>query len=271
MIRIRIQLILLSLLVGSINPLLAQSQIGARGVALSNATTALNEYNWSIFSNPALINSEVTELGFYGLRNYGFAEITDIAAKITHPILEGVAGLGAHRYGDHLFSETRIRAAYKYTWNRLHAGLAVNYNHLSFGGPYGSGGAIGMDLGIAAELSNSLWLGAVATNFNQPQYQFEDASEDLARALSVGLSYTLGEQALFVFDVLKDVRFPTSYRGGVELEIVENLVGRIGVSTDPNTYSFGLGYQTPSWQVNIATQQHPFLGISPGFDLIVRL
>lgn len=241
--------------------------LGAKGMAMGQTATALPDYEWSVFANPALISQQQRTVGFYGLRNYGFAEITDIGSFASQPTAVGVFALGFHRYGDHLFNETRLRAAYKNHWRNLHFGVVVNYNHIAFGGVYGSGGAIGFDAGLASEITNGLWFGARATNLNMPHYTGLD--EELPRELAVGMSYQLNAAALFSFDVVKDVRFPVSYRGGLEIRVIEDLKGRVGISTEPQTYSFGLGYGKALWQVNLVVQKHAFLGFSPGMDLMV--
>ena len=246
----------------------SQSTMGARAISIGQATSALIDDEWSLFSNPALLNSESVSIGFYGLRNYGFAEITDMAAFGNFLTPFGIGAVGFHRYGDNLFSETRVRFGYKNEWEQLHFGLVFNYNHISFGGPYGSGGALGFDLGIAAKVIDRLWMGAKATNLNQPSYQFSGVEEDLQQELSIGINYSLEETAVFVMDVIKDVRFPVSYRGGLEVNIIDELKGRIGITTEPLTYSFGIGYSKELWGINLTVQQHHLLGISPGFDLL---
>lgn len=245
----------------------SQLTMGADGVALGQATTALQNNSWAIFSNPATINNQSKSLSFFSLRNYGFAELTDIAAVGSIPTPFGIAAFGFHRYGGDLFNETRVRLGYANSWEDLKFGVVLNYNHISQASPYGSGGALGVDLGVAAKLTEGLWLGARTTNVNQPSYDFAAADESLSRELSLGLSYDLDQNALFLFDVIKDVRFPVSYRGGVEVKVIENLKGRVGVSAEPNAYSFGIGYGSDFWEANIAFQRHEAIGFSPGIDL----
>ena len=274
MIRIRnipFKIFLLLFFVGFQTEAFSQISMGARGAALGHATTALGSYDWALFSNPALLNSESPRIGFYGIRNYGFSEITDISAFGSVPTKFGTGALGIHRYGGDLFNETRIRMGYKNVWKSLHVGMVLNYNHISFGGPYGSGGALGLDVGLAAKVTNDLWLGAKATNLNRPSYDFQSYDEDLIRDLSIGLSYMLAERALFTFDVYKDVKFPVSYRGGVEVTVIENLKARVGITTEPVTYSFGFGYGRNFWQVDLVVQKDQILGLSPGLDLIISL
>lgn len=247
--------------------------LGARGLGIGQAATALPNYEWSVFANPALIDGQKMSIGFYGLRNYGFAELTDIAAFATVPTRFGVPAVGFHRYGDHLFNETSIRVGYKNSWRNLHFGVIANYNQISFGANYGSGGALGINVGVAAEITNGLWIGARSKNVNMPQYK--GIREDLPRELALGLSYDLNSSAVFAFDIVKDVRFPVSdrfpvsYRGGLEIKVIDELKGRVGVTTNPTTYAFGLGYGREHWQVNLAVQKHTLLDFSPGMDMII--
>lgn len=270
MIRIRIDLYKISFLffLGMYwVPSQAQLTMGARGLGMGQANTGVPEYRWALFANPALASNEEKALGFYGLRNYGFAELTDMSAIGSLPTKYGVGSIGFHRYGDNRFNETKVRLGYKNEWRRLHFGIAGNYNHISFGGGYGSGGALGINIGIAAQITDELWIGARSTNINRPEYQ--GIREDLYRDLALGLSYTLNNRALFAFDAVKDVRHAVSYRGGLEINVIEDLKARVGVTTKPVTYSLGFGYGNKLWEVNFAVQKHHILGFSPGIDFIV--
>ena len=245
----------------------SQTVIGARSVSLGQANAALVGDRWAGFGNPALLQANALNVSFYGIRNYGFVELTDYAATVSLPHKYGISALSFHRYGDDLFNETRIRGTYKNGFENVHFGVTFNYSSLQFGDSFGSAGAFGVDVGIASELANGLWLGARATNINRPQYG--DTDEDLVRELAVGLSYTLTDRAFFIADVVKDVRFPTSFRGGIEIELVDRVFARTGVSTEPNTYSFGFGYKDVKWQFDLAVQQHTVLGLSPGIGFNV--
>lgn len=249
----------------------AQPVMGSRGIALGSATTAIYDYEWGLFSNPATIDTETATIGFYGFRYYGFPEITDIAALTSVPLEFGVASFGLSRFGDDLFSETQVKTSLKVDVQGVSIAASISYNHISQGGNYGSGGAFGIDLGVFSNLSEKFSLGAKIQNANRPSYNFDSYDEELPQNLSVGVSYQLEKSAILVFDVLKDVRFPVSFRGGVEIEVIDKLVGRIGITTEPVTYSFGIGYCITKFDVNFGVQRHEILGISPGLDLIVRI
>lgn len=247
----------------------SQVTLGARPIALGRATTALPNTEWSVFENPAMINSTQKSVSFFAIRYYGFSELTDAAAAVVYPTSIGVFGGGMHRYGGKLFTKSRIRIAYKKSWQNFHYGVSMNYSHIKMGGGYGSVGAFGINVGIAANITDNLWLGAKATNINQPKYgQIQNIDEDLPRNLSIGFSYRLSGVALFTADVIKDVQFPISFRSGVEIVIIGDLTGRAGITSKPQTFSGGFGYNPENWGVNLVVQQHEeaVLGLSPGLD-----
>ena len=249
------------------NDLKAQAVIGARELAMGQATTALQETDWSMFANPAMMSGENPTASFFGVRYFGFSDVTDIAVSVTYPTGIGVLGAGVHRYGLEKFNENRIRLGYKNSVMGFHFGVIANYSHVSQDIENGSAGAFGVDVGVAAPILPNLWIGAKAININQPTYGSRN-NEKLPRDLSVGLSYRLSDVALFSSDVYKDVNFPISYRGGVEVTIIEGLVGRAGITTTPQTFTAGFGYTGSSWSVNVAVQRHEnqVLGYSPAVD-----
>lgn len=268
--RVFIPLFLAAVLTGGLpGPLAGQATLGARSIALGRAATALPGCPWAVFENPAMAGRERATVSFFGIRYYGIPELTDMAAAIVVPTGYGVVGGGAHRFGDKLYSESRLRLIYKHSYEAFHYGVSLNYTHVVQGGGYGSVGALGIDVGLAAQIAGGFWVGAKATNINRPRYgRINNIEEDLPRNLSIGLAYRLSTAALLVSEVYKDVRFPLSYRAGVEISIVEHLRVRAGVTTAPQTFAGGLGYDTGRWGVNIVVQRHEVkaLGYSPGFD-----
>ena len=249
----------------------AQTVIGARELGVGQAATALPGTGWAMFANPAMIPDHENSVSFFGVRYFGFAELTDMAVAVTYPTKIGVLGAGAHRYGDKLFNENRLRIGYKHSFQGFHFGVILNYNHVTQGGGYGSAGALGFDLGLAAQIIDQLWIGAKSTNVNQPSYSSR-LNEKLPRELSIGLSYQLSEFALFTADVVKDVQFPIAYRSGVEITIIEVLQARAGFTTNPQSFTAGFGYRFSFWSANVAIHRHEnrMLGYSPAIDFKIN-
>lgn len=249
----------------------AQTVIGARELALGQAATALENSSPSVFSNPAMVPERGINASFFGVRYFGFTEITDIAATVTFPTRAGIFGTGVHRYGYDLFNESRVRIGYKNMFRRFRFGVILNYSHIAQGGGYGNAGALGLDLGLAAPILPGLWIGSKATNINQPEYGSLN-NEELPRVMSIGLSYNLSKVVLFSSDLVKDIRFPLSYRSGIEITVIEGLFARAGITTSPQTISLGFGYNTSFGGANIAVQRHEnvILGYSPAIDFNIR-
>ncbi len=247
---------------------MAQNSMGAKSIAMGQTGVALPSTNWSAFSNVAMMPTDQNRVSFYGFRYIGIAEITDMAATINYQTGFGTVGAGVHRYGFNLFNENRFLLGYKNSLGNFHYGASVSYTHIYQGGIYGSAGAVGVDLGLATQIVDGLWFGARATNINQPSYG--DTDENLPRELAAGLSYQLTGDALVTAEIVKDVMFPISFRAGLEFEIITSLFARAGISTEPETYSFGFGYLAEKWEVNFGLQQHNPLGLSPALDLAIH-
>ncbi len=250
----------------------AQGVAGARGLALGGAVIALEDNEWAVFGNPALLPFQQPEAAFYGVRNYGLAELTDMAAAGGFGYAKGnmASALAVHRYGDELFSELNFRLIQKITFSGVQLGVALNYNRLSFGGSYAdeAAGALGLDFGLMSPLSKDIKLGFRAINVNRPEYAF---GEELRRELGLGLGIRLHERLLLLADVVKDVRFPVSLRKGLEAELTEGVFLRGGFTTQPMTWSGGFGLRSAGWKVDFGVQQHGQLGLTPGLSFGRRL
>jgi hypothetical protein len=246
----------------------AQQAMGAKSISMGQTGVALTKSDWSVFNNAALLRTDKHHISFYAFRYAGIAEITDMAAVLNYQTSFGTFGFGAHRYGFDLFNENRFLLAYKKSKDKFHFGGSVSYVHIIQGGNYGSSGAAGINLGIAAEVAEGVWFGARTTKINQPTFGKTD--EELARDLAAGISFSFSERALIVAEVVKDVKFPISVRSGIEFEPVSSLFIRAGITTEPSTWSGGFGFTASNLELNFGLQQHNPLGLSPALDLTLR-
>lgn len=250
------------------NTVTAQNSMGAKSISMGQAGVALPENSWSVFSNIAMMPTDQHRVSFFGFRYVGIAEITDMAASSNWQTSWGTVGAGMHRYGFNLFNENRFLLGYKNQLGKFHYGVSVSYTHIFQGENYGSAGATGIDIGLAAQVVDELWFGARATNLNRPSYGATD--EELPREMAAGFSFRPAPPAILTAEIVKDVMFPVSFRGGVQAEIFRSLFVRGGITTEPSTYSFGFGYEASKWNVNMGLQQHNPLGLSPAVDLGLR-
>lgn len=246
----------------------AQLILGARSTSMGQAVTALPFETWNVFANPALIPEHGRALSFYGIRYYNTAELTDaaIAGYYTHSL--GSFGIGMHTFGDDLYRESRFRIAYSRGFEGFRAGIVLNYAHISIDGGYGNAGTLLFDAGVAYMLTEGFWFGSRITNLSNNS--IGRSREELPREFAIGFSYQLSSKGTISSDLVKDSRFPLSYRGGIEIRMIEQLFLRGGITTEPLTFSTGLGYKHASWKINIVAQQHYLLGWNPGIDFLIH-
>lgn len=264
--RYRLYFLLLLLAIGFTSvKLKAQIGMGSRSAGLSHAVTALDNHDWSVFANPATVNESKNQASFYYVRYFGFSNISDVALALSYPLQWGVLSGGLHSYGDKLYSETNIQLAWMMKFQTLKSALRLHYDHIAFGGVYGSGGTVGLDFGLLFPLAESIDVGATATNINRPQIGI--VGQDRPRLITVGLAYKPIDKGLIVFDLVKDVRYPLSTRVGIEYPLVDALVLRAGVGNEPINTTFGAGISIGKWSINLSAERYQELGWSPGIDV----
>jgi hypothetical protein len=242
----------------------------ARADALGNSTTASTS-STGVHANPAARAAADTQVAiFYARQSFGLSVLRYGASHATLPFDWGVVSTGASTFGFEEYREVHLNAGYARSFSfgtsrAAHVGLTTRYYHTSIA-EYGNAGAFSINLGIVLRLLRSLRLGAHATNVNGGALV---KGEPLPRTLSVGLSYQALRQMRVLVDVFKDVRFPASVRGGIEVHPVSALALRAGVTTTPVRFMGGAGIRLGRIQADVAVEQHQDLGWSPSASLKV--
>jgi len=243
----------------------------ARADALGHSTTA-SPSTTGVHANPAARapTSDVTAV-FYARQSFGLSALRYGASHVTVPFGWGAVSAGASTFGFDEYREVHLSGGYARsfafgTTRRAHLGIAIRYHHTSIPS-YGNAGALGVNAGVMVRLLRSLQLGAHATNVNGPSLV---DGEPLPRTLAVGLSYRALKQLRVLADVFKDVRFPLSVRGGLEIRPVSTLALRAGVTTAPVRFTGGAGIRLGPLRAHVAVEQHQELGWSPSASLRVQ-
>ncbi len=243
---------------------------GARATALGGAATALRGDAWG-HSNPATwatLDGRTTS--FFISEAFGLNELRLAALHAVQPTRWGTVALGARTFGFEDFRETFFGVGYARslalgTTRRFHAALNLRYHRVSIP-RYGSAGAVGVSVGGLVEVAPRVDLGFHASNINLPQLA---GREDLPRTLAVGLGYRPDDRLRVLLDVFKDIDFPLSLRGGVEVVPVPVLALRGGFTTAPNRFTAGVGVRVQRLTADFAAEHHEVLGWSPGVSLSV--
>lgn len=242
-----------------------------RTSALGYASTALGT-TAGVHANPAAGAVHDRRLvSFYTREAFGLSALRYGAGYVSWPVDWGTFSAGAGTIGNDEYREIQYSLGYARsvrlgTSRPLHVGAVARYYTTRIQG-YGSAGAVGIHFGILVSLLPSLQLGARATNVNGPSLV---DGEQLPQTLQIGLRYRATRQLLVLFDVSKDVSFPTAFRSGLEVRPIPMLALRAGVATAPTRFTAGAGLRLSRLRVHLAAEQHAHLGWTPSASLEIH-
>lgn len=244
---------------------------GARTLALGRAATALDGDVWAHYNPSSWAGLEGRAASAFASQAFGLSELRVGAVAYAEPTRYGTFAATARTYGFEDFRETYVGVGYAravpLSASRvIHVGTSLGYTGVSIT-EYGSGGALGLSLGALMEVLPGLDFGFHAYNVNRPELTEFDP---LRSGLSVGLAYRPVEPALVLFSVDKDVDFPVSFRGGVEVRPVDVLFLRTGFTTAPVRFSTGVGVAVGILRADVAAERHEVLGWTPAFGFGVQ-
>lgn len=233
-------------------------EVSARARALGGATAAWLGDDYAPFHNPASLAwlDGVNGAASY-VRPFGFdflSQSTAVAGLALPGRLGGVA-LGVRRFGvrwlgEDLTGETTVALAHgihllRDSQSELAVGWVMDLYSLDYGRSVtgidpGSATGVGLGLGATAVVRDRTRVGFQALNLNSPALGERD-SQDLRRAVSVGVSYQPYPTVETVLDVTHELGREVQYRGGAEFALTDLVWLRAGIRTEPNTFTAGIG------------------------------
>ena len=233
---------------------------GGRPTALGGATLSLPRDSWAAFSNPGLLPTvdERFLSVFYVPQQFGLKELARGSFSYVEPTSLGTFSLSGQRFGFELYREVTVSASFgRSISDAVHVGLNLTYNSLSIQN-YGSAGTVGLDLGALIQITDQVWWGVAAFNVNAPT--IGQAKERLPQVFASGLTYAPISDGRISVALMKDVRFPTELKLGVEYTIISGVDLRGGMSGEPSTLNAGLGLRYGFVQLDYAFSEHSDLG-----------
>ncbi len=233
-------------------------------MGLGGAGVALPADQW-MGANPAsLAQMEGFGAGLFAGQAFELSEFRLGAVYALHGFSWGTVRAGAQSFGfdafrEHQFPLSLARSFEFGTTRAVSVGAEARYYHVRMDG-FGSDASVGLSLGMQVYFSPELQFGVSTTNLNEPALGDED---ELPRSLQAGVAYLPRGPVTLLLDVVKDVRFPVSYRGGVEVAPVDALRLRGGLATEPTRFTVGVGLHLGRIVADVATDRHEVLGWSP--------
>ena len=234
--------------------------VGARSKGLGNSNSNLTD-EWSIFNNVGGISGVEDGSVFFSYdRYFGIEGFDGVAAGAIHPFKFGSVGVSAYKFGDELFSEQVVSAAFGNKIGFVRLGLKANYYQMRID-EFGTAGSMFFDLGGIVELFPKLSFGAFISNFTLSHLNNVEKTK-MPVIMKAGLLYMPVNEVRLNLDLYKDVDYKPIIKAGIEYVIVDKFYLRTGINTNPVKGFFGAGLYLNRFQIDYAVGTHHLLGTS---------
>ncbi|MDO9391409.1 MAG: helix-hairpin-helix domain-containing protein [bacterium] len=232
----------------------------ARLVGMGGAGVALGDYLSAGMENPALpCFAPVQTAGSGSSIPFGMTDLTAASAQAGYQKDKVGLAAGFVTMGSALYRENTIKTAVSFRpFKQAGFGLGISGYNLSIQ-RYGSANALGLDLGVIGSPLEDLTMAAAARNINRPRIGSSD--EEIAQWLDWGVSYSLLNQLTFAFQLQSQQGYNSQIRFGQEYRHNRHLALRAGFSSQPSSFSFGLGLSAKKFRVDYAVKTHSCLGL----------
>jgi hypothetical protein len=232
-------------------------------------TGVVNKDIWaSSYNQAGLAFIDGISAGVYFSNAFQIPEMGTKAFAFAMPLDKyGTVGVNYTYFGYELFNDTKYALNYSMRLGkRVSAGIQIDYFQTVQGLDYGKQGVAVAEIGILANPTNNLYIGAHLFNPWRAKLS-ELQNEYIYSMLSVGAGYRFSDKVILNIEIDKDIEFPAVYRAGIEYAVISNFFLRAGISTNPTQYNFGVGYNFKGLQLDVSFANHQVLGFYSQFGL----
>ncbi|MCF8260954.1 MAG: hypothetical protein K9J12_09280 [Melioribacteraceae bacterium] len=247
----------------------SQNLPGARQIGLSHSGLAQADDVFTLFSNPGgLSQLNWREVGvYYSPAPFGLSELANAYGAYHENTKFGSFAAGFKTYGFELYKENQIILGYSnYLGNGVFAGISLKYNFLKIQN-YGNTSAFTILIGSVFHYSENISFAIAIDNLTRSGYSKEDY---LPVVYSSGISYEPLEALSVNFTLEKDLDHDVSFNYGTEYSPLKYFTFRVGFSSEPKSYSGGIGINYSIFQVDYSVFQHIELGLTHQAGVLVH-
>lgn len=230
--------------------------------------TALYDAN-NLWLNPAAISKDTSFQSslFYSPSPFQLDQLSNYGLITIHPFDFVNIGVGLTSFGFSLYRESTVSiSGGAMMTDVFSAGMSVHLGHLSIE-KYGSSSSGTFDLGAIYSVTDELNVGFSLNNLTGATFGEED---DIPQVFLTGVSYRMAENAFVNFDLIKDIRYKTTYRAGFEFSPHDIVIIRGGAHGEPSRLFGGLGITIAPFQINYAVSTHSELGLTHSIGITFR-
>jgi hypothetical protein len=256
----------LSIIIANLSFSQYQVEAGARQGALGGSGLILKDI-WSAYHNQAaLADISALTIGIFYSSIFNEPDLREIGLATLIPIEKfGNAGINYTYAGNEFSNFGKFGLNYsKRLGKNITAGIQIDYfNHLQAN--YGNTYAVAGEIGLVSEPIENLFIAAHV--FNPWRSKFKGTDEYLSSIIRLGAGYYFTDKVVLMVETEKDLNEKALVRVACEYELIDNLLLRGGVTSNPVKYSFGLGYIYKGIMMDAAYINHQILGYYMQFGL----
>ena len=273
----RIILVLVVVLVSlQLNAIFDDYEPSPRARAMGGAYYSVSDDANAVFYNPAGLMSAPNNIliGYTQLFGCDFAEVSSVAFSMGLPKKFGKLGFGllsldSEYLGVNLLSEKTYALSHSFCilqdiHSELNVGYTLNMYNLKIDS-YGNQSAFGVNVGALATLHTRTKIGFTVYNVNNPSVGTRN-NYDLPQRIAMGFSYSPYENVLTNAELKKSLDGDTEIHAGTEVKVFDILSFRLGVRTNPNSFSAGARFDMFNLLIDYAVNTHT-IGLTHHFGI----
>lgn len=189
-----------------------------------------------------------------------------LGTGIIIPLSEFSTGITAFRYGDELFNRLILSLGVANKLGLAGLGLRLNYHQVMIS-ELGQKSNITIDFGGIAELTPEITVGAFMSNINQANY----GDERIPVIIRSGLQVSPSENLDLKIGIEKDLVYKPSIVTGLTYKVLNKIIFRSGLGTNPVLNTFGLGFRNKKFIIDYGLIIHQVLGFSHQFTVSYKI
>ncbi|HLD29637.1 MAG TPA: helix-hairpin-helix domain-containing protein [bacterium] len=240
---------------------------GARPQGMGGAYTAVADDVLAVFYNPAGLRlANTTQLAFSQTQLFNMEQLALKGFAFALPTMKlGTLAVAYEQFGFTQYQETQIYIADSFHLGRgLYTGFSFKTMNVEIE-EYGIGTTSGLDVGFLANVSESFRFGFSLANINNPA--IGNSTESPQKTMKAGMLYQPREELRFALDLWKPIEKELETRLGTEIALFPSLFLRLGIKSQPNRFSLGLGWNWNRLGISYSYLTHSYLDAQNQFTV----
>ncbi len=231
---------------------------------------SLNQVDIFSFSanQASLAQLKSNAAGVYGERKFLVSELNNYTAAAGLTTNSGNFGINLNYSGFADYNEAQAGLAYgRKLGNKVDIGAQINYTGIRIADGYGSASAISFELGTILHVTDKLNTGIYIRNPVGGKFG-KSEPEKLSSVYGFGIGYEASEKFFISAEIEKEEEQPVNVTAGFQYKFIQQLLVRAGISSATSTAWLGAGILLKAFRLDVTTNFHPQLGITPGVLLL---